>query len=337
MNELKELWAGQIYGTNTGKVFLEIIAKDEGLAGILRISDDQFGLSVYDITGTFDGGALALVGTPKDPPPEIAHGKIEATAKLQSNGQFWGEWKSEIGTAGTFELYPHIGTRTSDAPSVPEQLYTANRDLGALRLYRNDVIDIITVLKRKFPGSRIVVSHLDRGSELARFSDEFENTLDRIDKLNWIKIAVQSPAGEGLSRSVTIDLGAAVNRVTTQGPDESWVLGEAEATVSFLKQREKRLSTAIGRYRVNLNLVIVLAAIVVMPDLPLIQRLVFMISTVTIVLVADRVQRNLIPNFIANFSESRPGVASQIWPSVLSWLISASAGVASSVIYGLLT
>ncbi|MDQ2764696.1 MAG: hypothetical protein M3Y22_14845 [Pseudomonadota bacterium] len=335
-DRLGKLWAGNIYGTNTGKIFLELMPTESGYAGTLRLSDDQFGLAVFDVNASLDGDMLALVCEPKKLPEDVQVGSITAKAKLQPTGQLRGEWASALGTAGTFELHPHLGAGALAHQAHPEQMYTSTRNLGVVRMSKDDVIEIIAVLEKKFPESRIVVSHIDRGAELARFSPDFLKEMQKLDRINWLKLNVQGSAGGGLSKSLTIDLGASFNRIIAQGPDESWVLGEVQATFSSLERREQKLSTALGRYRVNLNQVIGVCAIIAMPDLRLIPRAGFVIAVIALLYLANKIQEIFIPNFIVDFSLSRPRWVDRFWPSALSWIISATAGVAASAVFAFL-
>jgi hypothetical protein len=153
--------------------------------------------------------------------------------------------------------------------------------------------------------------------------------------LKWLKLNVQT-AASGLLKIVTIDLGQSYNRITTQGPDESWVLGEAEATSSFLRRRESKISTTLGKYRVNLNQVVGLIALIAMPDLPFMARLIFALSVISLLLIASKIQNSLIPNLTVNLQKSRSDSIIEIWPSIVSWIISATAGVAASALYAAL-
>jgi len=335
--QLGELWAGSIYGTNTGKVFLELSGPNDNLTGTLRLADDQFGLAVLEISGSFSDGILKLGGHVTEAPEGVTFGEVEATAKLQQNGTLSGEWKSTLGTGGAFQLFPHVGSRDSALQLTgPEQVYTTARDLGVLRLYKNDILGLIASLKSKFPTSKVVVSHTQRGADLAQYADEFEASLGSVDRLHWIKLNVSATDSPNTPRIVTVDLGPKFNRVVTQGADESWVLGEAEAISSSLKQREQRLSTRIGRYGVNLNLLIAVAALVLLPELPLLQRAGFTALVIIFLLLAASAQRAWIPNFVAELKEPTPSPLARAWPSILSWIISMTAGVAAAVAYGFL-
>jgi hypothetical protein len=334
---LGELWAGHIYGTNTGKIFLEISGSNENLVGTLRLADDQFGLAILEVTGVFSEGVLKLGGHVTEGPEGVAFGEVEATAKLQPNGTLSGEWKSTLGTGGAFQLFPHLGTRESALqPTGPEQVYTTTRDLGVLRLYKDDILGLIATLKSKFPTSKVVVSHTQRGADLAQYADEFEAGVESVDRLHWIKLNVLAVDSPNTPRIVTIDLGPQYNRVVTQGADESWVLGEAEVISSSLRRREQKLSTRIGKYGVNLNLLIALAVLIVLPELPLLQRAGFAALALLFLLIAAAAQRAWIPNFVAELNEPTPSPLARAWPSILSWIISMTAGLAAAIVYGLL-
>lgn len=331
--KLNNLWAGKLYGTNTGNLFLEIAPDGEHYTGILRLADDNFGLSVFKVTVEQTGDIITIQGSPTAEPEETEAHSFVAECKLASNGQLTGEWKTTLETAGTFKLFPHVGARLPSHDFGPEQLYTTSKNLGALRLSKANLEVLLNTVQGKFPESRIVVSHIERGAELARFADEFLANIDKFDELRWVKINAQAAVTDHLSRVITIDIGPNINTVSTQGPDESWVLGEAEATASFLRQFESRLSTAIGKYHLNVNLLIVVGALIAMPDLSLGKRAIFVFAVLGLLLVAQKLQANLIPNLIISAAEKPRGKFLQFGPSVLSWLISMTAAVAASIAY----
>ncbi|QIG54010.1 hypothetical protein G6N82_07465 [Altererythrobacter sp. BO-6] len=337
--ELKALaphWVGHLFGTNTGRLHLALDSIEEDATArraLLRISDDNFGVSEYLVEVTISGHQILIAGSPKDQIEGFEQGTIEAKASFGSRGELQGDWSSSIGTGGTFNLFPHLGSAVAAMASGPEQLYTSNRDLGALRLYRTDLVEILANLRRKFSGSRIVVTHIDRGAELARFDDQFEDHISQLEKLDWIKFSVNTPTGSGLTRSLTIDLGQSFNRITAQGPDEAWVLGEVEATASSLRRRQQNLSTAIGKHKLNFNALILLAALVAMPDLALPERAYFILGVVGLIVGANKIADRLVPNFQLDAQHDRPRLVGQIWPSLLSWTISVSSAVAASFLF----
>ena len=331
-----------MFGTNTGRLFLSLTPNVEAQVprkGILRVSDDNFGISIFDAELDLDGDVVRLRGTPVptgNEHPQSQIGVFGALAKFSDSGTLVGEWETSIGTAGTFNLFPHGGPKEEQESSGPSQVYVSTRDIGALRLYRPDINELLETLSRKFPQSKAVISYMDRGAERSIHADEFENAVTNVEKLAALRITVQAPAGGGFRKILTIDLGPIYNRVTTNGPDEAWVLGEAEATVSSLRMREQKLSTAIGRYRININQIVFLGALVVMPELPLQERAIFFTSVVALILFADKITARLVSNFAIDLKRDRPNFWESIGPTALSWIVSVTSGVAASVVYGLL-
>lgn len=336
LSDLAPHYAGHLFGTNTGRIHLALYDHVEGASermGLLRVSDDHLGVSGYEVSISLNGELIGIAGQPSDHIEGVEQGEIEATGSFDARGNLRGEWRSTVGTGGTFDLYPHLGSQAVASASTPEQFYTSSRDLGALRLYRSDLTEILSVLRRKFPISRIIISHLDRGAELALFDDQFEARIPTLEKLDWIKLFVQGPMESGLTRSLTIDLGQSFNRVTAQGPDESWVLGEVEATASSLRRRQQRFSTAIGKHKVNFNLLIFLAALVAMPELQFRDRAFFMLGVVLLIAAANKAKDTLVPNFRMDVGSDRPNIVAQVWPSALSWMISVTSAVAASFLF----
>ncbi|WP_422357198.1 hypothetical protein [Qipengyuania flava] len=329
-------WVGHIFGTNTGRLHLAIETAVEGVdhrLGLLRLSDDNFGTSNFKVQVTLENKNLTLTGEPLGETDGVEQGGIRASAKFDAQGNLHGEWSSTNGTGGAFDLYPHLGTALiRNAPKL-EQIYTSTRELGALRLFKSDIEEILAIMRRKFPGARVVVTHLDRGAELARYDDEFQRRFKNLEKLDWIKLSVQSAAEGGFVRSLTLDLGQEFNRVTTQGPDEAWVLGEVEATALALRRRQHGLSTAIGKYKVSFNQFIFLAALVAMPELPLKERVIFVSGVILLLVGANKAANLLVPNFIVDFQTDRPNWLAGIWPSAVSWLISVTSAVAASFLF----
>lgn len=331
-----------MFGTNTGRLFLSLASNVDAQVprkGILRVSDDNFGISIFDAELDVDGDVVRLRGTPVptgNEHPQLEIGVFGGFAKFSDSGTLIGEWETSIRTAGTFSLYPHSGPTDEPESSGPSQVYVSTRDIGALRLYRPDINELLETLSRKFPQSKAVISYMDRGAERSIYVDEFENAVRNVEKLTALRITVQAPAGGGFRKILTIDLGQIYNRVTTNGPDESWVLGEAEATVSSLRTREQKLSTAIGRYRININQIVFLGALVVMPELPLQERAIFFASVIALIFVADKITARLVSNLAIDLKRDRPNFWESIGPTALSWLVSVTSGVAASVVYGLL-
>jgi hypothetical protein len=132
---------------------------------------------VYGVTGTFDGSVVDLKGEAIQQPEGMTAGEVTIKGALQPDGNLRGEWSSTLGTGGTFVLFPHdVPSQNQATPgALPEQLYTAVRTIGAVRLYADDVRELITFIKRDFSQGRVIVTFRERGNESTKYADDFEN------------------------------------------------------------------------------------------------------------------------------------------------------------------
>ena len=67
MARLGRLWAGRLYGTNTGNLAAELNSTEDGaIAGVVRFMDSALGGPiVYEVTGTYADGKLSFDGKPQ--------------------------------------------------------------------------------------------------------------------------------------------------------------------------------------------------------------------------------------------------------------------------------
>ena len=113
------LWAGRVYGTSTGNVFLNLEGEDIALTGTLRFNEPEVGIVVYSLTGAFDGTRFEFVGTTQTAIEGAQFGDLKGSASLQPDGKLEGQWETTIGSAGTFLLFPHRGSETTPAAEQP--------------------------------------------------------------------------------------------------------------------------------------------------------------------------------------------------------------------------
>ena len=95
MASFAKLWAGRVYGTNTGNLFMELNVSDGKVTGVLRFMDSAFGLTVYKLAGSFDE-QLHLHGEVMHVSKGVDAGPIEVIATLTEQGNLRGEWNSTI-------------------------------------------------------------------------------------------------------------------------------------------------------------------------------------------------------------------------------------------------
>ncbi|MBX3562800.1 MAG: hypothetical protein KF780_13425 [Sphingomonas sp.] len=333
-------WNGHVYGTNTGNVAVTLEGEDDALTGVIRLSDNQHGLAVYDVTGQFEAGKLALTGTPQGQPPEgVELGELTVAGALTPEGRIDGEWSTAIGTGGTFQLWPHsYQVRPTNPGAVAEQLNTSTRPLGAVRLYADDVRSLIAQLVKDFSQKRAVVTYHDKGIEKNIYSDEFEQILDDLPELRYLKIFVGEPEIYGLQRNATVELAAwGDNAIRVQSVQEAWAIGKAEALAQHVHGFQRKLATQFRNFGLTFNVIILVAALAALPGLPTFwQRLAFLGSAFGIQALIAYFHRQYVPNFVFYPAKKKASWIGRLGPGFLSWGITIFGGVVAAIIYGIL-
>lgn len=341
---LTRRWAGHIYGTNTGNVYLEFDepVTDANLSGTLRVMDPQFGLGAYQVRGMF-ADELKLTGSPTIIREGTVAGEIEVQARLTQEGHLRGDWKSSIGTAGTFVLYPHaLPTQELSEPDkakTPEQLFTSRRQLGAIRLYAEAIKSLARDIQSDFVSGRIIVTYMARGNEVTKYLDDFLVEAPALGELRRFKLHIQEPDAHSINKVVTVDLNTfGNNEVLVQGVNELWVVGKAETIARTLRSSESVLVTNYKKFGLTLNQLLFLAMLVLIPAIDqVLYRAAFVLGVILLLQFLFWLHSKFIPVLIVYPSAPAPSVLQRIGPSVMSWLIAASSALAASYLFMVLT
>ena len=328
------IWNGQIYGTNTGNVSIQLAQEGNNLTGKVRLMDHAFGLVVYEVEGEAVDEVKLLL-KPVQGPEGIEVKNVEVTAILNERGHLQGEWESELGTGGTFLAFPHgsINQKTANT-TAPEQLYNKSVTVGSVRLYGVDIEKLIDAVKQDFVQGRVVITYDFRGHKIIKYAEDFLEELTDIERLKALTINIQEPETNGINRSVTVELAeyhGSVIRVSS--PNETWVVGKSEALKKVISQYESSVITNYRKHGLDFNFIIFLLMLVVIPEIqnwP--QRLGFVLGVFAILTVLLLLHRKLIPNTIVNKSKKSTGRLKRMWPSILSLLMT----ITGTLIAGLL-
>lgn len=340
MSTIGRNWNGHVFGTNTGNAALTLDGDDQSLKGLVRLSDNQSGVIVYEVGGSFEDGALRLEGKPQGEPPEgLIFGELTVAGELTPEGRIDGEWSTTIGTGGTFQLWPHnYRVRPANIGAVPEQLNTSTRTLGAVRLYADDVRNLIAQLTKDFSQKRALITFNEKGSEKTMYSDDFEGVLDNLSELRELKIFVSEPELYGLNRNASVELSAkGENIVRVQSVHEAWAVGKAETIFLHAQGYQRKLATQFRKFGLSVNAIITLAALAALPGLPTFgQRVAFGASALFIQLLIAYLHTQYVPNFVLFPSEKKSTFFGRFGPGLFSWTITTVGAVVAAIIYGLL-
>ncbi|MGD9544217.1 MAG: hypothetical protein AB7F41_01740 [Methylocystis sp.] len=331
---LGHLWAGRVFGTNTGNLFLKLDGPDSDLVGTLHINDPHAGVAVFRVQGAFDGSRVSFSGEPQTVAEGMTLGQLKASGVLDPKGNLTGNWETTIGTAGTFMLFPHDHNEISSAvENSPDQLHTARHDLGAILIDRDELTALAQDIQSEFSAGKVVITVTVGGVQQSRFLADFNEISFSSDKATFAKIFVQEPMSIGGNKLVSIEFSQDTNYAMTQAPDEAWALGKLEKLKAQLRKFERFYTTNFWKLGFGINQILLVGTIICLPSLPDTQsRAILMFGVLLLIWMINRLHSLYLP-FAAIYLGKRPeGVVSRLMPSLASWIISATAGIAATLL-----
>jgi len=346
VSKLAGPWAGRIYGTNTGKVFVEFEETDGRLTGTARINDDSLGIAVFEVTGSAgDDIELALTAKSAEEGVDIAAGHI--TGRLSPDGTLRGRWETDAGTAGTFVLFPHSSETSEQAlterksqASEPEQICNRVAVVGSTRLFRDDVMRIFEIARRDFADpSKLIVTYELHGNEITEWADDFMRGMDRLTELRTFKLSIQEPGKASVSRMVNIDLTeSGDSTVRVSGPDETWVVGKVESVRKAISGYQNLVVTNYKKYGLNFNFLLFVGMLILVPSIQGIPRRVIVAAVVLILVrILFAIHSKMIPNTLILIRAKPKGPFALAWPTLLSWVMAVTSTVVAGLIFWYLT
>lgn len=341
MPGLADKWAGRIYGTNTGNLFIEIAQEGVDVSGIIRLMDNAYGLAIYKFVGTFDE-KLKLDCKPHQAPQGIELGEVTVEAVLTPEGNLRGTWQSTLGTAGTFDAFPHnthAPQTSSEAEKIPEQLYNKNIPIGSIRLFSEDIKRLITFVAQDFKQATPIITYNLRGSQVTKYAHDFLNDIDNLGQIKYLKITIQEPEAHGINKVLVIELVEnGVSEIRVSGINEAWVVGKAESISQAIKPNQNTLVTTYKKYGLNLNGIIFLAMLIAIPEVEKWTNRAFFVAVVfTLLNILLWIHGKFIPNTIVYLTGKKPSILSRSWPTIISWLVAVSSSLFAAWIFELLT
>lgn len=329
-------WTGNAYGTNTGKITLELSEQGLNPKGLLRFMDDTFGLALYEVTGTVSSEGISFKGNPTVEREGLVQGEITILGKLTPEGNIRGHWSSVIGTGGTFIVYPFSegSPELENTVGIREQIFTSRAQLGFVQIYKEDVVNIVTYLRRDLPSGKIVVTFQSHEkAERVNYYDDFIK-IDDLGVLTYLRLFISEPEDKGINRSINIQLRAhGVNELVVQGMTESWVLGEAQIMSKYLSKFKDKIRNSFNKCLGALQLVAMLGMIVLIASVDNIStRVLIAIGTFLLIYVAPKLFSRLFPNAIINMGGGTSHPVNKLLAQGGSWIIGFVAVTSSLVV-----
>lgn len=329
------LWAGKIYGTNTGNIFVELTEDGDRYKGLLRLLDDKFGVVVYNLTVDFDGANLQVLGEPKDAPEGSTVAPLSAKVSLNERGEFSGVWQTELGNGGTLTLYPHDNSKSANQPSAdrPQQFFTKRHNFKSVVLTKSDLLQIAESFDSEFPDSDVIVS-VTTETNHSMYLKHFKDTQFTSDQAKSVKIHVQKPEGDGLSRVLAVEFGQSENFVIAQSIDEAWAIGRVEKARLQIRPFERTYAISPTVQVLGITQIIFLVMLIYLPSLDsILDRTIYVAIVSLLIIGVSYLHSKLITNAKIYLTELRSRFLATSATKLFSW----SMGIASTVLATIIT
>lgn len=338
-------WIGNVYGTNTGNAYVHFEQDGAVLGGEARFMDDRLGSTTYSLAGT-SGKQIQITLIPSFVPEGVQASIVTGTLELGMDGKLHGRWASEEqGTGGVLGLNRYLmpsqlkGGAPEQAATAPTRIYNANRDVGAVRLGRDDLRRIVNVVQLDFMVGRAVVTYTPKGgSQRTEFASTLLGDPAITDTLESVTINIQEAEPNNINRGVTVELAAVSgSSIRTYGTVESWVVGKAATVAAEVSRHERALATSYKRRGLDFNGVIFVIALAFLPDGSGWLRLSYLVGAVAILAMLRYVHARLIPMTVVQLGPIMPGFWSRYGAPVLSWLLAIGSAVAIKILSDVLS
>jgi hypothetical protein len=288
MGQVRGAHAGTAYfaETSTGDIRLSIgVAQYQSMAFIGR-RDSLAGCTLTSIVGAAQSST---------PVGAVVFEREAADAKF-------GTWRLADGAEGVIELVPApkaADRDTTQAPtqtSAPPGIWNKTIPLGAITLYRDDLLKLIAEIESHVPTPRTTtIRGREFGHDVANLADVYLARKDLPRILTDITINCEQSAVPGFKKILSLTLSdEASSQLFVSSPDELWTEAAAARVPAFLKQYMSPLTGWARRHGLNINFIVLLGVLVWMPDHSLGERLLALAFAVGVILAIARSHR-LIP------------------------------------------
>lgn len=327
-------WAGRVFGTHTGNMFLCLEYKENIYSGVLRFNSDIYGIVTYDVKASqTDLDNLVIEGSPTIKQEGLDYGLLEGRARLSIKGEIHGEWHTSIGSGGTFVVFPQptLNEEIEAAEPTP-RLHTKRINIGPVSISKDDIIEISERLDKEFKSGRLVITIVSETEEILNL-EELRSKKFAPEKAALVRLFARRPDGVDSENMVEIEFGQNFNVVLAQGADQSWVIGRAEKLKSEMKKYEKLYSSQLNVRGITVPRLFFVLAIIASPSIPTLQsRLIFFGIVIALLMASDWIHEKFFPFSTIFLGRKRSSKLGAVLMTILSWLITVTAGTISALL-----
>lgn len=277
-------WIGDLRGTIVANLYVEFSVGPKDIQMIFRAGGSS-GATIFQgsVADAVADQEFVLTSLNMQQPVVIKITFHEITQESIS-----GRWEMLDGNAGIFRLNP-VAMQSSSSPTLDTtenvRFITRTGALPRMRIYRDEVHDLIAIMKARLPTPfQVVVRTNLGGKDVNVLSPDLWTTpgLPRVTSV--ISLSLTEPANP-TARAINITVGTNGTTYSVSGPDEVWVAGVFEEIRSMHLFKRRMYRAFYEENGLSINLVLVLLAVAYSPDLPFARRIVLLSAAIGLALI----------------------------------------------------
>lgn len=326
MNETRR-WLGYLRGSRTGTLFLIDPDDAEGTLTIGFNGGGDVRLAVAPSSTDDNSFSLLL--------PDTRESFGNACIESRTATELKGSWSFTGGAAGVFDLTLHRPEQsTGTVSNAADQLRNREVPLGAITLYRSDLVRLIAEMESLVPKPCVTTIRATENDQIViEPASKYLSRQDYVDVVRVITISTSEVNDAPLKRIANVILNDdGSSQLVVTSPDEIWTSAAAVRLEQYLGQFSSKITGWLRRNGLNFNSFILAAIVLWMPDFPLVQRIaVFFVGVIFIAIIAG--SHKLIPYnrvYLDPDRQKRP-FAKEMPSAVLATFAAAVIGVLSNV------
>ncbi|WP_147418742.1 hypothetical protein [Sphingobium terrigena] len=277
VGELKGARYGPLYWTEDGEGAGEFSAttSDGKALAFSTASDSSTPNRIRLFTKDSGSGNAVLVGG--------------MSFEIRAAKQCSGTWDLLDGSKGIFDLA--LAERPSESPSLSAQspapqLWNKEALLGAVTLYRADLERLIAELETFVPApATTYIRATEGGQVIVHQADAYLARRDRPDIIKDMSIVREEIVSTGFKKIATVNLNdSGENNISVSSPDELWTSAVSQRLESFMGQFTSVFTGILRKHGLNINSLILLCVLIVIPDYKINTRIFIAIGAILIIL-----------------------------------------------------
>lgn len=283
MINLTGQWIGNTYGTHPSNIFAEFINSNNTISVSIRsaapnsqdvkifigICTQHEGLIEINLTQSIDGYFTTTTG--------------KVIFKIVSERVLEGDFELSIGAKGIIKISKYYHFNTLNERSEPLQIIAKEYLLNyPLKIYKNDILKIIEVMKElSTKTGNLVITEQSKGTKVTKYADDYLKTIPHQNNIDSLSFTAQVLVS-GFTNTLTLNLNRrSTSNIISQSPDYLW----SHSTPTFLKETlEQRANKLLGiykKYDLEINGLLFLALLVILPSFEIRIRLVWTLAFLT--------------------------------------------------------